>query len=198
MTGTSLWDLKGNHNDALSNDESVEKIKKNESPPIPIIHTTSSARRRSHLPTTDVLDTDFDNENAFIEGDDVMASEECMAHFRSSVLDGESGALPHEFWDDGEFGSISVGRFDRSKRFGGNRWKTLGKKGLHLLKNKGGSGGDRRGDETATSIGQSRRAVGSKAGGGGRDGGRGATARGGRQSWQSDLIQRAIPWRLIN
>ncbi|KAL9184470.1 hypothetical protein ACHAXT_002556 [Thalassiosira profunda] len=189
MTGTSLWDLKGNK-------DSDDKSKSNE-PPIPIIHTTSSARRRSHLPTTDMLDPDLDNENAFIEGDDIMTSEECMSHFRASVLDDESGALPHEFWDDGEFGSINVGRFDRGKRAGGKR-KSLGKKGRHILnKKKGGPGGTAKGAGTAGSggnIGQGGRSVGGK-GGSGHD--RRGGAKGGRSSWQSDLLSRAVPRRLI-
>ena len=207
MTGTSLWDLKGSHDTNSRKDDDSESTKnKNDSQPsIPIIHTTSSARRRSHLPTTDLLDTEFDNDNSFLDGDDVMTSQECMSSFRTSVLDGESGALPHEFWDDGEFGRIGIGRFDRSKRFGGKkRLKQLGKKGLHLLKNKGGgksgggSGGTR--SDALSSIGQGRqRAVGSKAGGASsRGGGRGSTgASGVQRSWQSDLIQRAVPRRLM-
>ena len=187
LTGTSLWDLKGNH-------KAKDDQNKKELPPKPIvIHTTSSARRRSHLPTSDVLDTEFENDNAFIEGDDVMTSGECMSHFRASVLDSESGALPHEFWDNGELGTISVSRFDRSKRFGGKRLKALGKKGLNLLKNKGKSEGDGRPTTVlpGSALGQGRRAVGSKAGG------RNSANRGGG-SWQTDLIQRAIPKRLIN
>ena len=203
MTGTSLWDLKGNHNynnNSRKDHSDTKSTTKNTQPSIPIIHTTSSARRRSHLPTTDLLDTEFDNDNAFLDGDDVMTSQECMSSFRTSVLDGESGALPHEFWDDGEFGRIGVGRFDRSKRYGGKkRLKQLGKKGLHLLKNKGGGGsGGRTGgrNDALSNIGQGRqRAVGSKAGVGG---GRGSAAvSGGQRSWQSDLIQRAVPRRLM-
>lgn len=199
MTGTSLWDLKGNH-DAITKNNPTTKEEKQQQPPIPIIHTTSSARRRSHLPTTDVLDPELDNENAFVEGDDVMTSEECMTHFRASVLDGESGALPHQFWDDGEYGSISVGRFDRGKKFGGKRWKALGKKRMQLLsKTKGGGpgGGNRRGNNgpvmAGAGIGPGRsRAAGSNKGSGGRGG-----AAGGGKSWQSDLVHRAVPRRLI-
>ncbi|KAL3779456.1 hypothetical protein ACHAW5_006451 [Stephanodiscus triporus] len=186
MTGTSLWDLKGNQ------DPSRVGLKKSNAPPIPIIHTTSSARRRSHLPTTDALDPELDNENAFVEGDDVMTSEECMAHFRASVLDGESGALPHEFWDDGELGSISVGRFDRSRRSAGKKRKEFGKKGLHLLNKGGGRHADGI-DMAGASIGQGMVTVGSK---GSANSGRRGPA-GGESSWQSDLIQRAVPRRLI-
>jgi len=203
MTGTSLWELKGNHNGDASKKSSEGNSNK---PPIPIIHTTSSARRRSHLPTTDILDPDLDNENAVVEGDDVMTSEECMAHFRTSVLDGESGALPHEFWDDGEYGSIGVGRFDRGKRSGVKKWKALGKKGRNFMlnKSKGGPAGERLGDGTAAmagmgGIGQGRTQVaGSKGGGGGSSGGRAGSGGGGQSSsWQSDILHRAVPRRLI-
>jgi len=195
MTGIPLWDLKGNHRNNIKGnkeEDSASSNKQDTEPSIPIIHTTSSARRKSNLPTTDILDTEFDSENSFIEGDDVMTSEECMSHFRSSVLDSESGALPHEFWDDGEFGRIGVGRFDRSKRFGGKKLKALGKKGLTLLNKKGGpGGGSNHGSGNALSAGQGRRRHGRS-----KSGGRGATTSGGR-SWQADLIQRAVPRRLI-
>mmetsp|Transcript_54453 Transcript_54453/g.115654 ORF Transcript_54453/g.115654 Transcript_54453/m.115654 type:complete len:1080 (+) Transcript_54453:35-3274(+) len=204
MTGTSLWELKGNRrSDDNGPAETLnDNNKNNDKPSIPIVHTTSSARRRSHLPTLDVLDPDLDNENAFLEGDDVATSEECMAHFRASVLDPEGGALPHEFWDDGEFGSIGVGRFDRGKKIGGRRWKALGKKGRSYLlnKNKGGGRGDRGGGGSAAaaglgSIGQGRaRATGS---GGGKRGAPGSGGGGPSNSWQSDILRRAVPRRLI-
>ena len=91
MTGTLIWNLKGDQYPSKGGP------KNSNAPLVPITHTTSSARRRSHLPTTDAQDCELDNENAFVKGDNVMTSKECMAHFRSSVLNGESGALPHEF-----------------------------------------------------------------------------------------------------
>lgn len=193
VTGTSLWELKGSNRDKPTG----QKKAGNNEPRIPIIHTTSSARRRSHLPVADVLDPELDNENAFVEGDDVMTSEECMSHFRASVLDGESGALPHEFWDNGEFGSMSVGRFDRSKGYAGKRRKTLGKMGLQLInKYKDGSRVQNENGITMTGgdIGQGRGASYGK--GGGIGGNYLGSASNGR-SWQSELIQRAIPQRLI-
>jgi len=201
MTGTSLWELKGNHHGDIDSTSNTTNDSTTDVPPIPIIHTTSSARRRSHLPTIDVLDPELDNENAFIEGDDVMTSEECMTHFRASVLDPEGGALPHEFWDDGEYGSIGVGRFDRGKKVGGRKWKALGKKGRNYLLNnkKGGAGSGGRGGSAAAvgglgGIGQGRtRSAGSKGGGSG-----GKEASGGQSgSWQSDILHRAVPRRLI-
>jgi len=191
MTGTSLWDLKGNQVPPKGG-----TIKSN-APIVPIIHTTSSARRRSHLPTTDTLDPELDNENAFVEGDDVMTSEECMAHFRASVLNGESGALPHEFWDDGDLGSISVGRFDRGKRSAGKKRKGLGKKGLQLL-NKNDGGEQRRGDGIAMGGAGIGRRTGAAGAAGGTGGGGSGVSAGGGSSWRSDLIQRAVPLRLIN
>mmetsp|Transcript_916 Transcript_916/g.1902 ORF Transcript_916/g.1902 Transcript_916/m.1902 type:complete len:1076 (-) Transcript_916:72-3299(-) len=206
MTGTSLWEIKGDHHSKKAVGGNKDNKVEDGAIPIPIIHTTSSARRRSHLPTMDILDPDLDNENAFIEGDDVMTSEQCMAHFRASVLDGESGALPHEFWDDGEFGSISVGRFDRSKRFGNKKWKALGKKGRQYLlnKSKGGPGGDARFAEGSSAMaglggmGQGRtRAAGSKGRGGGGGRGAGGGNAGPGSSWQSDILRRAVPRRLV-
>lgn len=194
VTGTSLWELKGNRRDK----QTGQKKEGNNEHRIPILHTTSSARRRSHLPVADVLDPELDNENAFVDGDDVMTSEECMSHFRASVLDGESGALPHEFWDNGEFGSMSVGRFDRSKGYAGKRRKTLGKMGLQLMnKYKDGPRVQHENGITMNGggIGQGRGASVSK-GGGAISGNYLGSANNGR-SWQSELIQRAIPQRLI-
>jgi hypothetical protein len=186
MTGTSLWELKRNQ------DLVKGATKKSDAPLIPIIHTTSSARRRSHLPTTDTLDLELDNEISFVKGDNVMTSEKCMSHFRASVLNGESGVLPHKFWDDDELRSISVGRFDRSKGSAGRKRKGLGKMGLHSL-NKN-NGGERRGDGiviAGAGIGQGVGAAGGKGGGSGGSAGCGL-------SWQSDLIQCAVPRCLIN
>ncbi|KAL3822435.1 hypothetical protein ACHAXA_007442 [Cyclostephanos tholiformis] len=183
MTGTSLWELKGNQ------DPLKGKSKTSNAPLVPIIHTTSSARRRSHLPTTDTLDPELDNENSFVEGDDVMTSEECMVHFRASVLNGESGALPHEFWDDDELGSISVGRFDRSKWSPGSKWKGGGRKRLNLL-NKS-NGGKRHGDgivKPRASTGKGMGVVGIK---GDVNSGRNGPVVGGL-SWRSDLIKRLV------
>ena len=123
-----------------------------------------------------------------------MTSEECMAHFRSSVLNGESGALPHEFWDDGELGSISVGRFDRSKWSGGKIRKGLRKKGLHDL-NKN-SGGARHGEGTAVAgdqIGQGLLTLGIKVGAIAT----GRVSAGNQHSWCTNLIKRSAPQRLI-
>lgn len=192
LTGTSLWELNGNHRDAM--DGPKERLG-NDGPLVPIIHTTSSARRRSHMPVTDALDPELDNENAFVEGDDAMTSDECMAHFRSSVLDRESGALPHEFWDNGELGSISVGRFDRSKGFAtGKRRKVLGKKTLLNLNKDGPRVKD--GNKIAMNGGSSGLGGGALIGMGGAGKGNIGTSVGGR-SWQSDLIQRTVPLRLI-
>ena len=190
LTGAPLWELKGSHGGDRK--DSKKSHDANNGPRIPIIHTTSSARRRSHLPATDMMDPDLDNENEFIEGDDVMTSEECMTHFRASVLDGDSGALPHEFWGDGQDGSISVGRFDRTKRSGGRRGRAQGKKARHLAQNKVGGVGGNRADGTAASGAQV--IGGSRGGAGGTN--RGGTANG--KSWQSDLMHRAVPNRLIN
>jgi hypothetical protein len=182
MTGTSLWNMKGDQ-------ESSSGMKiGNNTPLVPIIHTTSSARRRSHLPTTDLLDSDLDNENSFGEGNDVMTSTECISHFRSSVLDKESGALPHEFWgDDGELGSVSVGRFDQTKWSGGKRSKRIDKKGLHLLDKSSGGLGERHGKGPIIlprdPIGQVKGSRGS--------------AIDQNSNWRMSLIQRAIPRRLI-
>ena len=186
MTGTSLWDMKGDQ-------YSSSKLNKGDAPLVPIIHTTSSARRRSHLPTTDVLDSELDNENAFVEGNDVMTSTECLSHFRSSVFDRESGALPHDFWgDDGELGSISVGRFDQTKLSGGKRMKRIDKKGLHFLANKNSGGfGERHGKGPIVPrdpVGQVK-------------GNTNTISRGSsidqNSNWRMSLIQRAIPRRLI-
>lgn len=192
LSGTSLWELKGNHRDKSTG---LNKAGNNNEPRIPIIHTTSSARRRSHLPVADVLDPELDNENDFVEGDDVMTSEECMIHFRASVLDSESGALPHESWH-GEFGSMSVGRFDRSKGTAGKRRKALGKRGLQLINtSKDGPRVEQKNGITMTGggIGYNR---GASFGMSGASSGYSGTASSGR-SWQSDLLQRAIPQRLI-
>lgn len=190
LSGTPLWDSNGSHHNKLTG----MKNSSNDEPRIPIIHTTSSARRRSHLPVSDVFDPELDNENAFVEGDNVMTSEECMTHFRTSVLDGESGALPHEFY--GDFGSMNVGRFDRSKGYAGKRRKSLGKKGLQLLdKIRDGPRVQHDSGTTMTrvGIGQVRRAsIGlSRA----ISGNSGTTSSG--RSWQSDLFQRAVPQRWI-
>lgn len=180
LDGTPLWELQGQSNG--------KKSKKTQQDfQIPIIHTTSSARRRSHLPTTDTLDPDLDNENAFIEGDDVMTSEECLTHFRASVLNIESGAMPHEFWDDGEYGSMSVGRFDRTRKSGGKRGRQSRKKGKHLLPNSlvGGS------HHKAAILSKERtnkRATGSG----------GIALNKDAKGWQSDLISRTVPRRLLN
>ncbi len=190
LSGTSLWGLKGNHR---GTSKGPKKIGENE-PRIPLIHTTSSARRRSHLPVTDVLDPELDYANAFVEGDDVMTSEECMTHFRTSVLDGESGALPHEFY--GGYGSVSVGRFDRSKGYAGKWRQTLGKKGLQLI-NKSRDAPRAQHDNgitmTGGGIGQGRGAI---VGKGDASSGNSGSIYGGR-SWQLELIQRAVPQRLI-
>mmetsp|Transcript_7078 Transcript_7078/g.14642 ORF Transcript_7078/g.14642 Transcript_7078/m.14642 type:complete len:1026 (+) Transcript_7078:95-3172(+) len=180
LDGSPLWELKGQNNGKKTKDAKQDFQ-------IPIIHTTSSARRRSHLPTADTLDPDLDNENAFIEGDDVMTSEECLTHFRTSVLNIESGAMPHEFWNDGEYGSISVGRFDRTRKSGGKRGRQSGKKGQHLLQNSlvGGSH-HKAGARSKERI--SKRVAGSA----------GIALNTKSKGWQSDLISRAVPRRLLN
>jgi hypothetical protein len=190
LTGTSLWELKGNHR---GNSKRSKKTGDNE-PRIPIIHTTSSARRRSHLPVTDALDPELDNANSFVEGDDVMKSEDCMTHFRTSVLDGESGALPHEFY--GGHGSVSVGRFDRSKGYAGKRRQMLGKKGLQLMNKSRDAPRAQHGSGIAMiggGIGQDRGAIVGK--GDDRSGNAGSIY--GGRSWQLELVQRAVPQRLI-
>ena len=201
MTGTSLWELKGNHESGASQNSNKGN---SDMPFTPIIHLTSSARRRSHLPTEDTMDPDLDNENAFIEGDS-SASEECMAHYRGSVLDRESGALPHQFWENGELGSIDVGRFDRKKKMGIKNWKTLRRKGQNYLLKKhraeAGVEGSRR-DATAVSglggMGQTGRTR-ARASKGNNSRDRRRELDGGAQdsSWQSDLLHRAVPHRLI-
>ncbi|KAL7468933.1 hypothetical protein ACHAXS_009173 [Conticribra weissflogii] len=186
LTGASLWELKANR-DAKRSSKSPQET--DEGPKIPIIHTTSSARRRSHLPTSDAMDPDLDNENAFVEGEDVMTSESCLAHFRASVLDGDSGALPHEFWGDNQGGSISVGRFDRTKRSGRNKGRSPIKKGRHTFHKKPGSYGEVKDDSVVSAINH-------VAGGNGAIvGNRGGPGSG--RSWQSDLINRAVPRRLV-
>ncbi|KAL7435531.1 hypothetical protein ACHAXM_004697 [Skeletonema potamos] len=178
LDGTPLWELKGQHGGDKS------KITQQDVP-IPIIHTTSSARRRSHLPTADTLDPDLDNANAFIEGDDVMTSEECLSHFRASVLNIESGAMPHEFWDDGEYGSMSVGRFDRTRKSGGKRGRQSRKKGHHLLQNSLAGGSHRKAGA------RSKERTNKRAGSGGIALNKEA------KRWQSDLISRTLPRRLL-
>lgn len=175
LDGTPLWELKGHSNGKKSKDAKQQFQ-------IPIIHTTSSARRRSHLPTADTLDPDLDNDNAFIEGDDVMTSDECLTHFRSSVLNVESGAMPHEYWNDGEYGSISVGRFDRAKKSGGKRGRQSGKKTKQLLQNSlvGGSH-QKAGARSKERI--NKRVAGSS----------GIALSTKSKGWQSDLINRAVP-----
>jgi hypothetical protein len=179
LTGASLWELKGQNNGKKKNDTKQDFQ-------IPIIHTTSSARRRSHLPTKDTLDPDFDSENSFIEGDDVMTSEECLTHFRSSVLNVESGALPHEFWDDGEYGSMSVGRFDRTKKSGGKRGRQSPKHGHQLIKNSLVGGGHNK-DSARTKEKTNRASISG-----------GITLNKNAKGWQSEFINRAVPRRLIN
>lgn len=190
LSGASLWELEGFTGAAKDSTNNSQKNK--DFPAIPIIHTTSSARRRSHLPTEDTLDPDFDNDNAFIEGD-LSSSEECISHFRSSVLDEESGALPHEYWDDGEYGSISVGRFERNKKSsGGKRTKPFGKKPNPLSTASGVlGGGARAGTTNAGSSATARQMKRSSdvVGSGGIAGGK---------SWQSDLFHRSVPQRLIS
>jgi hypothetical protein len=183
LTGVSLWELKGQNNGKKS------IYTKEQGFQIPIIHTTSSARRRSHLPTTDTLDPDLDNENAFIEGDDVMTSEECLTHFRASVLNVESGALPHEFWDDGEKGSMSVGRFDRAKKSGGKRGRQSRKNGYPQRKNSF-VGGDHNKVGSRSQARSSKLATGNS--------GRISLNNNAKGGWQSDLLSRAVPRRLIN
>jgi len=185
LTGASLWEL--TNRDAKRASKTPKEA--DDGPKIPIIHTTSSARRRSHLPTTDAMDPDLDNENAFVEGEDIMASEECLTHFRASVLDGDSGALPHEFWGDKEFGTISVGRFDRTKRSGRKKGRSPIKKGRHSFHDKLGTQGVVKGDGVSSAI---NRAAG---GSGAIVGNRGGSGSG--RSWQSDLINRAVPRRLV-
>lgn len=194
-TGASLWELKGNRRGAGSKPSEGGGDGDNDGPSVPIVHTTSSARRRSHLPTADTLDPNLDNENGFAEGDEAMTSQDCMAHFRASVLDPEGGALPHEFWDDGEYGGIGVGRFDRRKKSGGGRRKPRGKKGKNYLLNKSGGRGGGGGSAAAAGLGGNGRgrtsAAGRKGGGGGE------TPGGGGGGWQSDILRRAVPRRLI-
>ena len=180
LDGTPLWELKGQHTGKKTKNSKQDFQ-------IPIIHTTSSARRRSHLPTTDTLDPDLDNENAFIEGDDVMASEECLTHFRASVLNIESGAMPHEFWDDGEYGSMSVGRFDRTRKSGGKRGRQSRKKGQNLLQNNLVGGGHHK------AAAHSEERTNKRAASGG-----GIALNQKANGWQSDLISRTVPRRLIN
>lgn len=184
MTGEALWDLDGSR--GWSSSSKHNKSQRDAEFPIPIIHTTSSARRRSHLPVTDALDPELDNENSFVEGEDVMSSEECMAHFRSSVLDEANGALPHEFWD-GEYGSLSVGRFERAKK---PKWKKphVAKKSRQLNQKEALVGRAKQGSSSSSSStavgvpvpGQTRSGVGNS------------------KSWQADFLHRAIPQRLID
>ena len=54
-------------------------------------HLTSSARRRSHLPTPVDADPELDNKTT-------LYAKECTARFRSSALDpAEGGAMSYEF-----------------------------------------------------------------------------------------------------
>ncbi|KAL7519369.1 hypothetical protein ACHAWX_004136 [Stephanocyclus meneghinianus] len=175
LTGAALWDL---------DDTDF---------PIPIIHTTSSARRRSHLPVADTMDPELDNENSFVEGDNAMTSEECMAHFRASVLDDANGALPHEFWD-GELGSMSVGRFERAKKPRARKNSTFTKKSRQLNQ-KDALFGRGRGGSVPTSAAVNKPSIGAIGSlpGNGRGG-----AASSSKSWQTDFLHRAIPQRLIN
>ncbi|KAL7552970.1 hypothetical protein ACHAWF_016207 [Thalassiosira exigua] len=195
MTGTSLWELSGDHRrrDGSDGAPGGGGGADDEGPAVPIVHTTSHARRRSHLPAVaDALDPEYEDDRAsFAEGDDVSTSEECSARFRASVLDPEGGALPHEFWDD-ELGSLGVGRFDRGRTLGGGRRRKAPlKKGRGLARGKrpGGVGG------AAVSL------SGADAGSGGRAGHKGGGGGGSRDrrrgGWQSELVRRAVPRRFI-
>ena len=117
--------------------------------------------------------------------------EECLAHFRASVLDGESGALPHEFWDDREYGSMSVGRFDRFKW--SSRKRSSRKKPRRMVQNNDARSRGRRIDGSTAAgagIGPGKRVVGGNGGG--------SVSKGSGRSWQSDMVHRAVPRRLIN
>ena len=177
LKGVSLWELKGHNNGKKSKDTKKDFQ-------LPIVHTTSSARRRSHLPTADTLDPDLDSENKFIEGDDVMTSDECLTHFRSSVFNIESGAMPHEFWDDGEYGSISVGRFDRTRKAGGKRVR---KKGQQVIQKKLVAGSHHKNGARPKKRTNK-----------GAEGALGVSSNRDSNGWQSDFITRAIPRRLLN
>jgi hypothetical protein len=186
LSGASLWDLDGTRG---WSSPTRDHKKAQTDAPIPIIHTTSSARRRSHLPVADTMDPELDNENSFVEGGDVLTSEECMAHFRHSVLDEASGALPHEFWD-GDHGSLSVGRFERVKKSPRKKSRALNKK-AQLNQRDALVGRGREGSSPKTVDGSGH-------GGGTIASSRGKGSGAGTGSWQSDLLQRAIPQRLIN
>ena len=164
-TGESLWDLDQTHGGSSRNKNIPKEFV------LPIIHTTSSARRRSHLPVTDTLDPELDNENSFVDGD-VMTSEECMAHFRHSLFDEANGALPHEYW--GDHGSMTLGRFERVKK--SPRKKPRSRNKQSLLNPRDSLAG--RGRDTTQSVGKHDGRV--------------------VNHWQADLFHRAIPRRLIH
>eukprot|EP00804_Cyclotella_cryptica_P030356 CCRYP_011898-RA/>CCRYP_011898-RA protein AED:0.02 eAED:0.02 QI:389/1/1/1/1/1/2/670/819 len=193
LTGVALWDLDGSRGWSSSSKRYLKTSKETEFP-VPIIHTTSSARRRSHLPVTDTMDPELDNENSFVEGDDVMTSEECMAHFRASMLDDANGALPHEFWD-GEFGSMGVGRFERAKKSRSRKKSPFVKKSRQLDPKDALLGRGREGSVSA-GVGGNKPSMGAA----GSLHGRGTGRSGGSssKSWQTDFLHRAIPQRLIN
>ena len=182
LTGATLWDLDGAR--GWSAKRSNGRTKEFN---VPIVHTTSSARRRSHLPVKDSLDTELDNENSFADGDHVMTSaEECMSHFRHSVLNEANGALPHEFWE-GDRGSMSLGRFERVKKSPIKKARAWSKRSQ--LNQKDGL------------IGRGRDGSLPRAGGGNQIGAMTGSSRGrgsGTLSWQTDFLNRAIPRRLIN
>ncbi|KAL7509610.1 hypothetical protein ACHAXN_006567 [Cyclotella atomus] len=181
LTGVSLWELDGSRGS-----KSMQQRKSDTEPVIPIIHKTSSARRRSHLPVKDTMDEELDNENSFAEGDEAMTSEECMAHFRHSLFDESNGALPHEFWD-GDRGGFSVGRFERVKKSPRKRSISLNKK--KQLNQKDALVGRGRDGPSLPKNGGMARPVGGAALG---------ISREASSSWQTDFLHRAIPQRLLN
>ena len=182
LTGKTLWDLDGTR--GWSSKQGNKKMKEFN---VPIIHTTSSARRRSHLPVKDSLDTELDNENSFTDGDHVMTSaEECMSHFRHSVLNEANGALPHESWE-GDRGSISLGRFERVKKSPLKKARAWSKRSQ--LNQKDSMLGRGRDGSLPRTSGSNQINVMS-----GSSRGRGS----GNRNWQTEFMSRAIPRRLIN
>eukprot|EP00550_Attheya_septentrionalis_P010588 CAMPEP_0198306210 /NCGR_PEP_ID=MMETSP1449-20131203/58302_1 /TAXON_ID=420275 /ORGANISM="Attheya septentrionalis, Strain CCMP2084" /LENGTH=933 /DNA_ID=CAMNT_0044008759 /DNA_START=191 /DNA_END=2992 /DNA_ORIENTATION=+ len=118
VTGSVLWST--SHKDEEPEIDFISSLmsqpRKEEKP-------VASARRRSHVPLNVLAET----ENASME--------DCLHLFRSSVLDPETGALPHMYWGPNRGDAkLTVAHFDRGRRRQHPKNKSLFPKENNLIK----------------------------------------------------------------
>mmetsp|Transcript_2476 Transcript_2476/g.3899 ORF Transcript_2476/g.3899 Transcript_2476/m.3899 type:complete len:912 (-) Transcript_2476:3688-6423(-) len=111
LTGETLWSHGGGLKEAkkASKDNTMDDMMKESNHGKLVPPTMSTARRRSHIPTSS------DNEELNTGGDssDILSTKSCLHFFRASAMDPDSHTFPHISWGRSEDTQLVVTHFDR-------------------------------------------------------------------------------------